>query len=114
MTQVEKWPNHPLENIIKWLKNQKESKVVYDLGCGVAKIAEAVEDRHKVQSFDLVAANDRVTEADMANLPVEDSSADIVVFCLSLMGTNILDFVKEARRVLKQGFVIILFHFIQS
>ena len=56
-----------------------------------------------MKSFDLVATNERVTVADMAHLPVEDSSADIVIFCLSLMGTNILDFVKEARRVLRLG-----------
>ncbi|RCN24039.1 hypothetical protein ANCCAN_30272 [Ancylostoma caninum] len=57
----------------------------------------------KVRSFDLVAVNDMVTECDMAHLPVEDSVADIVVFCLSLMGTNTTDYIKEARRVLKMG-----------
>ncbi|KAK6036412.1 hypothetical protein COOONC_26083, partial [Cooperia oncophora] len=57
--------------------------------------------RCKVHSFDLVAVNDRVTACDMAHLPMKDLSADIVVFCLSLMGTNLIDYIKETRRVLK-------------
>ncbi|RCN32231.1 hypothetical protein ANCCAN_21972 [Ancylostoma caninum] len=104
--QVKKWPTHPLDVIIRWLKAKQNQLVVYDLGCGDAKIAAAVGDIHKVRSFDLVAVNDMVTECDMAHLPVEDSVADIVVFCLSLMGTNITDYIKEARRVLKMGGVL--------
>ncbi|PIO70908.1 hypothetical protein TELCIR_07210 [Teladorsagia circumcincta] len=57
----------------------------------------------QVHSFDLVAVNDYVTACDMAHLPMEDLSADIVVFCLSLMGTNLIDYIKETRRVLKLG-----------
>ena len=38
-----------------------------------------------------------------ASVPLEDESCNIVVFCLSLMGTNLRDFVKEANRVLKVG-----------
>jgi hypothetical protein len=28
---------------------------------------------------------------------------DVAVFCLSLMGTNYVDFIREAHRVLKEG-----------
>ena len=35
--------------------------------------------------------------------PLEAASVDVVVFCLSLMGTNIRDFVFEAARILKVG-----------
>ena len=59
-----------------------------------------------VHSYDLVAANDSVTVADIAHLPLEDASVDIVVFCLSLMGTNIRDFIFEAARILKTGGVL--------
>ncbi|CAI4231858.1 unnamed protein product [Auanema sp. JU1783] len=104
--QVKKWPNHPLQTIVKWLLKLEKGQVVYDLGCGEAKIAEKVGDHHTVHSFDLVAINERVTSCDMANLPVEDNSADVVIFCLSLMGTNIPDFIKEARRVLKIGGIL--------
>ncbi|GMT37942.1 hypothetical protein PFISCL1PPCAC_29239, partial [Pristionchus fissidentatus] len=101
--QTKKWPNHPLRLIIQWLLGKDSGKVVFDLGCGEAKIAEAVGNRHDVRSFDLVAVNERVTACDMAHLRKRDGVADIVVFCLSLMGTNLLDFIKEARRVLKTG-----------
>ncbi|ROT81960.1 putative ribosomal RNA-processing protein 8 [Penaeus vannamei] len=61
------------------------------------------QNQKKVHSFDLVAANNRVTACDMAHTPLKSGSVDVVVFCLSLMGTNIKDFVTEANRVLKHG-----------
>ncbi|XGW27395.1 hypothetical protein V3C99_007752, partial [Haemonchus contortus] len=104
--QVKKWPNHPLSNIISWLKTKPNGSVVFDMGCGEAKIAATLGDMHKVRSFDLVAVNDHVTACDMAHLPMEDLSADIVIFCLSLMGTNLADYIKETRRVLKLGGIL--------
>jgi SAM-dependent methyltransferase len=50
-----------------------------------------------------MAANERITVADSAHVPLADSSVDVAVFCLSLMGTNYFDFVMEARRVLRHG-----------
>jgi ribosomal RNA-processing protein 8 len=55
----------------------------------------------KVHSFDLVSPNKFVTACDMANVPLQDKSVDVCVFCLSLMGTNLADFIREAHRVLK-------------
>ncbi|KAF6027381.1 RRP8 [Bugula neritina] len=46
------------------------------------------------------ALNERVTVADMANTPLQSGSVSMVVFCLSLMGTNITQFIQEAHRVL--------------
>ncbi len=54
-----------------------------------------------VHSFDLVAANDRVTACDIAHTPLPDAAVDIVVFCLSLMGTNYHEILHEAHRILK-------------
>lgn len=34
-------------------------------------------------------------------VPLEDDSIDVAVFCLSLMGTNLADFLVEANRTLK-------------
>ena len=73
--------------------------VIADFGCGEAKLAQSVS--NKVHSFDLVAINDLVTKCDMKSVPLNPQSCDIVVFCLSLMGTNIIDFLCEAHRVLK-------------
>ena len=75
--------------------------MIADLGCGEARLSRSVP--NPVHSFDLVAVNEDVTVADIAHLPLEDASVDIVVFCLSLMGTNIRDFVFEASRILKIG-----------
>jgi len=55
----------------------------------------------KVRSFDLVKVNDLVEVCDMANVPLDDDSVDVAIFCLSLMGTNFLAFVREACRYTK-------------
>ena len=44
----------------------------------------------------------------MANVPLEAESVDIAVFCLSLMGTNFLAFVREACRYTKLQYTILL------
>lgn len=38
-------------------------------------------------------------------VPISSASVDVAVFCLSLMGTNLVDFLREAHRVLKPGYV---------
>lgn len=75
--------------------------VIVDMGCGDAKLSKSVP--QKVHSFDLVAGDPCVTACDMAKVPLPDGSADIVVFCLSLMGTNLNDYLLEANRILKSG-----------
>ena len=109
--QVENWPVNPVSKIVQWLASSYSSKeqcVVADFGCGDAALAKkllAVEHKGKcpftVHSFDLVAACDLVTACDMSNVPLTDNSVDVAVFCLSLMGTNLADFIREAHRVLK-------------
>ncbi|KAI5848837.1 methyltransferase-domain-containing protein, partial [Tricharina praecox] len=80
---------------------------VADLGCGDAKIAatfnhgKGLKEKIKVLSFDLQASTPDVTIADVANLPLPKESVDVVIFCLALMGTNFLQFVDEAHRILK-------------
>lgn len=97
--QVQKWPRNPLDDVIAYLSTQRHSLRVADLGCGEARLALEVPQTF-VKSFDLVASNERVQPCDIANLPLENDSIDVVVFCLSLMGTNYGDYLKEARRVL--------------
>ncbi|QWU89342.1 hypothetical protein CA3LBN_003665 [Candidozyma haemuli] len=103
-----------------------KSIVIADMGCGEAQLALDIQnfvkqhnqksqkkkgkfhDRNgpartlkvETHSFDLKKANDRITVADIKNVPMEDESCSIVVFCLALMGTNFLDFVEEAYRIL--------------
>jgi ribosomal RNA-processing protein 8 len=95
--QVEKWPVHPLDVIIAWLKKYPKARVA-DFGCGEARLAQSVP--NKCYSFDLCSPNEHVTACDMAHVPLADAAVHIAVFCLSLMGTNLADFVREAHRVL--------------
>ena len=37
--------------------------------------------------------------------PLDSSSVDVAVFCLSLMGTNYQSYLEESYRLLKPGFV---------
>jgi hypothetical protein len=100
--QVSKWPTNPVDAIIQWLKAKPTSLVVADFGCGDAKLASQAKQK-TIHSFDLVAANARVTACDMAHVPLENCTVDVAVFCLSLMGSNAEDFVREAHRVLRVG-----------
>lgn len=100
-TQMSNWPEQPVNVIIKWLKKQSPSFVVADFGCGEALIAKSV--KNTVFSLDLVSNDSDVIACDMANTPLDSASADVAVFCLSLMGTNYQTYLEEACRVLKPG-----------
>uniref|UniRef100_A0A0N5AVP7 Ribosomal RNA-processing protein 8 n=1 Tax=Syphacia muris TaxID=451379 RepID=A0A0N5AVP7_9BILA len=106
--QVKKWPFNPVSYIIQWLKSlDLEGLVIADMGCGNAQIASALEGSNAtVYSFDLVALNERVTACDMSKVPLEKKSVDIVIFCLSLMGTNLHDYIREANRILKKDGIL--------
>ncbi|MBZ3879856.1 Ribosomal RNA-processing protein 8 [Sciurus carolinensis] len=100
-SQMKKWPLQPVDRIARDLRQRPASLVVADFGCGDCRLASSV--RNPVHCFDLASLDPRVTVCDMAQVPLEDESVDVAVFCLSLMGTNIRDFLEEANRVLKPG-----------
>lgn len=112
--QVRAWPFNPLERIrdelLVWLRarSRADAFLVADFGCGEAQLARDLGAAGiaglTVRSFDLVADAARGIEAcDLARVPLDDDSADVVVLCLALMGTDWPLFVREARRVLKRG-----------
>ncbi|KAL5718125.1 25S rRNA (adenine(645)-N(1))-methyltransferase [Ranunculus cassubicifolius] len=104
--QMSHWPEQPLNIIIKWLKERNSSLVVADFGCGDARLAKNV--KNKVFSIDLVSKDPSVIECDMSSTPLESSSIDVAVFCLSLMGTDFPCYLREAQRVLKaSGWLVI-------
>ncbi|KAL0741732.1 hypothetical protein Bca4012_083245 [Brassica carinata] len=104
--QMTNWPELPVNSIINWLSSRSSSLVVADFGCGDARIAKSV--KNKVFSFDLVSKDPSVIACDMSNTPLESSSVDVAVFCLSLMGTNYSSYIKEAHRVLRpSGWLLI-------
>lgn len=129
-SQVQSWPENPVDVFVDQIKFRankpvnapgglpglKDRKIVIaDMGCGEAQLALDINNFFKkynkkakkshqrnweCHSFDLKAANERITVADIRNVPLPDNSCTIVVFCLALMGTNFLDFIKEAYRIL--------------
>ncbi|XP_029922727.1 ribosomal RNA-processing protein 8 [Myripristis murdjan] len=102
--QVQRWPANPVDAIISYIRQKPVTQVVADFGCGDCKIARSV--KNKVHCFDLAPTCDLVTVCDMANVPLDDGTVHIAVFCLSLMGTNLTDFLVEANRVLVMGGVL--------
>jgi len=77
------------------------------MGCGDAYLARTLTG-YKIHSFDLVKYNEHITVSDIKRVPMENESADIVIFCLSLMGKNFLDFLIEAKRILKDNGILIV------
>ena len=100
--QVEKWPVNPVSIMAQLLKSARPGTVVADFGCGEAELARTFANSQLVfHSFDLVARNEFITACDISKVPLADASVDVAIFCLSLMGTNFMDFLKEAKRVLR-------------
>ncbi|PVH83388.1 hypothetical protein DL98DRAFT_455073 [Cadophora sp. DSE1049] len=127
--QVEVWPENPVDGYLSQiltrgpirgpsrgnpLDKTKEQALprtegtctLADLGCGDAALATSLQPhlkklKLKIHSFDLQSPSPLVTKADIANLPLKDGSVDVAIFCLALMGTNWVDFIEEAYRILR-------------
>ncbi|MEL6229167.1 MAG: DEAD/DEAH box helicase [Cyanobacteria bacterium J06627_3] len=105
------WQVNPREECINHLKiNLPAGSVIADFGCGQAKLAEALKEIHTVHSFDHVAINRSIIACDMLSTPLDDDTLDAVVFSLSLMGSNLKDYILEAYRTLKAGGQILIYH----
>ena len=109
--QVSQWPLNPLDCLIKYVSKLPQNYIIADFGCGEGRLSLSVP--HEVHSFDFVAVGDHVTPCDMSNVPLDTSSVDMGVFCLSLMGLNLIEYLFEARRVIKRGGILKIYE-IQS
>jgi hypothetical protein len=70
--------------------------VIGDFGCGRAKLSELLEE-NKMYNFDHHnILNSKITACDMKSVPIKDGLLDVAVFCLSLMGKNWPDYIREA------------------
>ena len=96
----ETWTVVPFKEEARWL-SERDGLVVGDFGCGEALLATEAGERHTIHSFDHVAIDKRVIACDIAHVPLEDQSLDLAVFCLSLMGNNFTDYIREAQRCLR-------------
>jgi hypothetical protein len=104
------WSVDPLSEVIKYLA-QSQGLTVGDFGCGTGQLAEALNGRHTVHSFDHVAYNDSVVACDVAEgVDLPDRCLDVAVFCLSLMGSNWKQQLVEARRCLSDVGQIIVWN----
>jgi len=103
------WNFDPQDKIIKKIKKLPPGIPIGDFGCGRAKIAEIFGNR--VHSFDHVAIDSYVTSCDMKNVPLDDYSLGIAVFCQSLMGQNWKDYIKEAARCLAKNGTLFIVEF---
>ncbi|SCZ88670.1 BZ3500_MvSof-1268-A1-R1_Chr2-1g04561 [Microbotryum saponariae] len=112
-SQAAGWPVHPLTLIKKQLSTSLPAlSLVADFGCGDATLArDLAKDtlkELKVISFDLVSKDGWVVEAECSSVPLPGGRhggqiVDVVVCCLSLMGTDWVKMVRESWRVLKPG-----------
>jgi ribosomal RNA-processing protein 8 len=82
-----------------------EGGILADLGCGLGELAEKFFGENgkldlfkKIYSYDLKSTKPWIEEVDIADLGFGDGEIQTAVFCLSLMGPNYLDFLKEATR----------------
>jgi hypothetical protein len=107
-SQVEQWPVNPVDVFIEEIATLPKNTVVCDMGCGEAKIAQMLHKKMTIHSFDLVAGNDFITACDIAHVPLKKHTVDVVIFCLSLMGTNFVQFLQEARRILKKTYMSLM------
>lgn len=92
------WSTIPYQEWVKRLKILSPRLEIGDFGCGEAKIQEEIGER--IHSFDHVAINENVIPCDIASVPLDEGSLDVVIFSLSLMGKNWPDYIREARRCL--------------
>lgn len=126
--QVSAWPENPVNGFLEDIKQRGKVLVqpkkedrgrnhprplprsqgicrVADLGCGDAALAKQIWQLTKklkvdITSYDLSGTDEFIIKADIANLPAESGRFDVAIFCLALMGTNWIDFIEEAFRVL--------------
>lgn len=92
------WTIIPYKEAVKWCK-ARPHLIIGDFGCGEALLAKEVD--NTVYSIDHIAINEHVISCDMTRTPLEDESLDAAIFSLSLMGSNYIDYLKEAHRCLK-------------
>jgi len=97
-----------MEKIGSYKKKQGKGFTFADMGCGSKPMLKEHFNRATVHSFDLVSNDPNVIKADIAHVPLDNETCDCVVFCLSLMGTNIRDYILEANRILKKGGTLII------
>lgn len=109
--QERDWQIIPRSACVEHLKNNLPPGCnVGDFGAGEAGLAKLLSGLHTVYSFDHIAIDDSVTQCDMTHTGLEAQVLDAAVFSLSLLGSNIKEYIQEAYRTLKPGGQLIIWH----
>ena len=99
--------DRPHERIIAELNKikTKRQKLVVDMGCGLAKIAEHFKSDRRFEfiNYDHVSTKENITECDISHIPSEDNSVEICIMSFALWGSNCEEYITEAYRVLETG-----------
>lgn len=95
----DEWTVKPYEVLIDRIKKLSEYWKIGDFGCGEAKIMETFGS-DRVFSVDHIAITNNVTECNMRSVPLPSKSLDVIIFSLSLMGKNWIEYIAEAHRCL--------------
>ncbi|CAL5990329.1 Ribosomal_RNA-processing protein [Hexamita inflata] len=107
--QVQQWPVKPFDLISKRLKQliaKKASPAIADVGCGQAMLAKTFGAHLNIQSFDIGRApgdETIVTLANMTQIPVQAQAFDVIIYSLSIMGSDQKSIFTEATRILKMN-----------
>jgi superfamily II DNA or RNA helicase/ribosome modulation factor/uncharacterized protein YeaC (DUF1315 family) len=95
----------PRNRIIAELDTIKAKRIIKiaDLGCGKAHIAEHYngDPRFQFHNYDHVSTKSTIESCDISTLPLEDNTIEICILCLAMWGSNCVDYLREAKRVLE-------------
>jgi ribosomal RNA-processing protein 8 len=95
----------PINIIIHELEKKGNYTIkIIDMGCGRNKIFQHFKKNKKINitGYDHVSCNGSKV-VDISELPDEDESINISIMCQALMGSNHMEYIDEATRVLTYG-----------
>jgi len=94
--------NRIISELDKQKINPKRPKVVVDMGCGRAHIADYFkkDGRFEFHNYDHFSTSPNIIECDIAHLPLEDNSVDFCILSLAMWGSNCSEYLTEVYRIL--------------
>lgn len=110
---VRLWKEDPCKILSEIINNLPNNyKDIIDMGCGVNPLKKFLnEDKNLIGVDHINVTNDPdIIEGDMSDLKnvVDDESKDVMVFCVSIVATNFKDYFLEAKRILKDGGILLI------
>ena len=104
----------PYKRVVNYIKDQyktKKSRMIVDLGCGMARVSREFKNQSNLTfiNIDHVACDDTVQQGDISQTRLEDGEADLAILCLAMWGSNCEEYLEEAHRILDtQGRLVVI------